>query len=187
MSMRGGWLSKLGQTVVRQVHSVNFDERPVGAAVELLVIHYICLPLEQYVGDGVERLFTNQLRPDDPNADLASVSTLRVSAHFFIRRHGQVMQFVSCDQRAWHAGVSMFKGRERCNDFSIGIELEGSSLRPFTNAQYRRLALLVAALRAHYPLRFATGHEHIAPGRKQDPGPYFDWERFAQQCGLPHS
>jgi N-acetyl-anhydromuramoyl-L-alanine amidase len=170
--------------VVTQRHSPNFDERPGGTAIDLLVIHYICLPLEQYHGDGVERLFMNQLRADELNADLASVSTLKVSAHFFIRRRGEVMQFVSCDKRAWHAGVSSFKGRERCNDFSIGIELEGSGLRPFSQVQYRRLALLVNTLRTVYPLQFATGHEHIAPGRKQDPGPFFDWARFQNDCQL---
>jgi N-acetyl-anhydromuramoyl-L-alanine amidase len=185
MSMRDGWVGQLGSAPVRQIQSPNFDERPVASAIDLLVIHYICLPLERYVGDGVERLFTNRLTSDDPDPDLASLSSLKVSAHFFIRRHAQVIQFVGCDQRAWHAGVSLFKGRERCNDFSIGIELEGSSLRPFTDAQYRRLSQLVMVLRQYYPLRYATGHEHIAPGRKQDPGPYFDWSRFQSQCGLP--
>ncbi len=183
--MHNGWVGQLGETPVRHVQSPNFDERPVGANVELLVIHYICLPLNCYVGDGVERLFTNKLTSNDSDPDLASLSSLKVSAHFFIRRRGEVIQFVSCEQRAWHAGVSLFKGRERCNDFSIGIELEGSSLRPFTDAQYRRLGKLVALLRQHYPLQYATGHEHIAPGRKQDPGPYFDWLRFQSQCGLP--
>ncbi len=180
-----GRVYQLGSSVVQQRQSPNFDERPVGAAIELLVIHYICLPLNTYRGNGVERLFLNQLRQDEPNADLASVAAMKVSAHFFIRRHGQVMQFVSCDQRAWHAGVSQFKGRERCNDFSIGVELEGSGTRPFTDTQYQRLGSLVAVLKKHYPLRYATGHEHIAPGRKQDPGPFFDWARFGLGTALP--
>jgi AmpD protein len=168
----GGWLS-----AARRVPSPNADERPAGVAVDLLVIHHISLPPGRFSGDAVERLFTNRLaRERDPA--LASLAALRVSAHLFVRRRGELLQFVDCDRRAWHAGVSQFEGRERCNDFSIGIELEGDGTHPFTAAQYRVLARVTGWLRARYPLRAVAGHSDVAPGRKVDPGPCFDWDRY---------
>lgn len=173
---RRGWLEG-----ARQVPSPNFDQRAPGEAVVLLVIHHISMPPGRFSGDAVERLFTNRL---DPRADpaFAQVAMLRVSAHFLIRRRGELLQFVGCDARAWHAGESSFMGRARCNDFSIGVELEGSGERAFTQAQYRRLAQLAVLLRQRYPLRWVAGHSDIAPGRKFDPGPSFDWARFEQSA-----
>ena len=164
-----GWLDG-----ARRVPSPNFDARPVGVVVDTVVVHHISLPPEHFVGDAVERLFTNRL---DPQAHpyFERLRDVHVSAHFLLRRRGELLQFVSCVQRAWHAGASRLLERERCNDFSIGIELEGSSARPFTATQYRRLAPLIAAMRTAYPLRFIAGHSDIAPGRKDDPGPLFDW------------
>ncbi len=140
-------------------------------------MHHISLPPNRLSGDAIERLFTNRL---DPRAHpfFASIAGLRVSAHFLIRRRGELLQFVGCDSRAWHAGASAFHGRSGCNDFSIGVELEGSGEVRFTQAQYRRLAQLAALLARRYPLRWVAGHSDVAPGRKQDPGPFFDWERF---------
>ena len=157
--------------------SPNHDERPPGQGVDLLVVHYISLPPGRFSGDAVERLFTNRL---DPAADpaFAPLAGLRVSSHLFLCRRGGLIQFVDCRQRAWHAGVSAFQGRERCNDFSIGIELEGDGSHPFTEAQYRRLARVTATLCARFPLRHVAGHSDIAPGRKFDPGPCFDWARY---------
>ncbi|HEX5338980.1 MAG TPA: 1,6-anhydro-N-acetylmuramyl-L-alanine amidase AmpD [Gallionella sp.] len=156
--------------------SPNCDERPEGA-IELLVIHSISLPPNEFGGDGVQRLFTNTL---DANAHpyYQAIAGLRVSAHFFIRRDGTIVQFVPCLQRAWHAGVSSWQGRTRCNDFSVGVELEGSDFVPFTDAQYEALLALTHALRAAYPLRGIAGHSDIAPQRKTDPGPHFDWLRY---------
>ncbi len=173
-AQRQGWLAG-----ARRVPSPNFDLRPPGEVVELLVIHHISMPPGRFSGDAVERLFTNRL---DARADpaFAPIAALRVSAHFLIRRRGELLQFVGCDARAWHAGESSFMGRARCNDFSIGVELEGSGERTFTQAQYRRLAQLVALLRQRYPLRWVAGHSDIAPGRKFDPGPLFDWARLEQ-------
>ncbi len=157
--------------------SPNFDVRPDGMAVELLVIHNISLPPGQFGGPYIADLFGNRLDCDaHPYFD--QLRALRVSAHFLIRRDGTVMQFVSANDRAWHAGLSSFCGRERCNDFSIGIELEGSDFEAFEAAQYEALADLTRALQERYPLNHVTGHEHIAPGRKTDPGPFFDWTRF---------
>ena len=129
-------------------------------------------------GDAVERLFTNTL-DHATHPWFERLRGVRVSAHLLVRRHGGVVQFVSCDQRAWHAGQSQLLGRERCNDFSIGIELEGSSLRPFTASQYRRLEGLLGALARRYPLTLIAGHSDVAPGRKEDPGPLFDWQALA--------
>ncbi len=161
----------------RHIPSPNRDERPEGCAVELLVIHAISLPPGEYGGDGVIELFTNRL---DPSAHpyYAAIKDLRVSAHFLIRRDGEVIQFVPCGQRAWHAGASQWRGRSRCNDFSIGVELEGSDSESFTDAQYAALAGLTRALRESYPIRDIAGHSDIAPGRKTDPGPHFDWARY---------
>lgn len=159
------------------IASPNHDARPAGEAVCLVVVHAISLPPDQFGGDGIERLFTNRL---DPAAHpyYQQIHEFRVSAHFLIRRDGHLVQFVPCDRRAWHAGVSVWSGRERCNDFSIGIELEGSDTKPFETAQYERLAALIDALKSRYPLREVLGHADIAPGRKTDPGPYFDWPRL---------
>jgi len=167
-----GWLED-----AREVRSPHHDERPEGQAIELLVLHYISLPPGRFSGDAIERLFTGTL---DPSAHpfFAQLAGLRVSAHFLIRRRGELLQFVGTGRRAWHAGISRFAGRERCNDFSIGIELEGDGEHPFTAAQYRRLASVTALLAARHPLRWLAGHSDIAPGRKQDPGPFFDWSRF---------
>jgi len=158
--------------------SPNQDERPEGTVVDLLVIHFISLPPGRFGGDEIHRLFTNTL---DEGADpgLAGLSSLRVSSHFLIRRDGELIQYVPCARRAWHAGQSSWRGRSRCNDFSIGIELEGCETLPFEEAQYRSLALLIPLLKSHYPIVDVVGHEHIAPGRKIDPGPSFDWQRVS--------
>jgi len=161
----------------RRIDSPNCDTRPLETDITLLVVHNISLPPGQFGGLGVEQLFTNRL---DPGAHpyYATIDTLRVSSHFFIRRDGELIQFVPCAKRAWHAGASSWCGRERCNDFSVGVELEGSDDQPFTDAQYARLNELIRALRVAYPALVAiAGHSDIAPGRKTDPGPYFDWKR----------
>lgn len=165
-----------------QIASPNYDARPAYTAITLVVIHGISVPPGRFGGDGVTRLFTNTL---DPAADPAypAIADLRVSSHFFIRRNGALIQFVPCNERAWHAGVSSWRGRERCNDFSIGIELEGADLVPYASAQYAELARLLIALKARYPLDAAVGHSDIAPGRKTDPGPAFDWDRIARITG----
>ena len=170
-----GWLRR-----ARRIESPNQDERPQGMPVDLLVIHYISLPPGVFSGDAIERLFTNRLAGHE-DSRLASLSTLRVSAHFLIRRTGELTQFVGTDRRAWHAGESSLGGRSRCNDFSIGVELEGDGEHPFTQRQYRRLAALIKALRKRYPLALIAGHSDIAPGRKQDPGPWFDWHWLMTQ------
>ena len=158
--------------------SPNVDARPPGCQPELLVIHSISLPGGQFFAPGgpdyVSDLFLNQLITD-AHPDFISVVGVRVSSHFLIRRDGQLIQFVACVARAWHAGLSSFMGRQRCNDFSIGVELEGCDQRPFEVAQYETLASLTDALSQRYPLRHITGHQHIAPIRKTDPGPCFDW------------
>lgn len=161
----------------RLIASPNCDDRPAGCAVDLLVIHHISLPPGEFGGAGIVQLFTNAL---DPGAHpfFATLAGTRVSAHFLIRRDGGLLQFVPCARRAWHAGESSWKGRSRCNDFSIGIELEGTGEQPYTAPQYRRLAALTRALRARYPIRDIVGHSDIAPGRKTDPGPSFDWARY---------
>ncbi|MES2742507.1 MAG: 1,6-anhydro-N-acetylmuramyl-L-alanine amidase AmpD [Pseudomonadota bacterium] len=153
------------------------DQRPAGLAIDLLVIHNISLPAGRFGGPHVADLFTGRL---DVRADpcFAGLRGLRVSSHFLIRRDGRLLQFVPTDWRAWHAGLSAFEGRERCNDFSIGIELEGCDALPFEAAQYAALARLTAALRTRHDLTAVRGHEHIAPGRKSDPGPCFDWGRY---------
>ncbi|HSB48452.1 MAG TPA: 1,6-anhydro-N-acetylmuramyl-L-alanine amidase AmpD [Burkholderiales bacterium] len=159
------------------VSSPNCDARPAGCAIDLLVIHHISLPPGEFGGPGIVALFTNLL---DPAAHpyYATVAGMRVSAHFLIRRDGRLVQFVPCGLRAWHAGESSWKGRAQCNDYSVGVELEGTGEAPFTAAQYRQLARLTHALKARYPIRDIVGHSDIAPGRKTDPGPYFDWTRF---------
>lgn len=165
--------------------SPNVGPRPAGAAVSLVVLHCISLPPAHYAGDGVQRLFQNRL-DCDAHPYYQGLRGLEVSAHFFIRRSGRVLQFVSCEQRAWHAGRSVWRGRENCNDFSIGIELEGTEGDVFEPAQYTALMRLLPALaRRCTALREVVGHEHVAPVRKTDPGPGFDWTRLAR--GLAHT
>ncbi len=164
-----GWVA-----AARCVPSPNSDERPAAEEIDLLVVHGISLPPGQFGGGAIEALFTNRLDCDE-HPYYAGLRGLRVSAHFLIRRDGELLQFVSCDRRAWHAGVSRFRGRERCNDFSIGVELEGTDEHPYEAAQYARLADLVRGLRRRYRLEHLVGHSDIAPGRKTDPGPAFDW------------
>jgi len=153
------------------------DARPAGTAISLLVIHNISLPAGRFGGPHVSDLFTGRL---DYNADpaFASLRGLRVSSHFLIRRDGRVIQYVSGNLRAWHAGQSSFAGRDKCNDFSLGVELEGTDASGFEAAQYAALAALTVALQDRYPLTDVQGHEHIAPGRKTDPGPLFRWEKY---------
>ena len=160
--------------------SPNFGPRPPQAHIDLLVVHSISLPPGVYGGPEVGLLFCNQL-DWDAHPYFQTIRGLQVSAHFFIRRDGSLWQFVSCDDRAWHAGASSYRGRDNCNDDSIGVELEGLEGDTFTPAQYECLAQLVAALAQHYPLADVAGHEHIAPGRKMDPGPGFQWNLL-----LPH-
>lgn len=165
---------------IRQVQSPNFDMRPEGSAPELLIIHGISLPPGEYGGTWIEQLFTNQL---DWNAHpyFKQIEGMRVSSHLLVRRDGQVVQFVPFHARAWHAGVSSFQGRERCNDFSIGIELEGTDDTAYKAAQYRELARVIVALCRAYPrlsMQRLVGHSDVAPGRKTDPGDCFDWPRL---------
>jgi len=170
-------------TGAEHLPSPNFDARAEGTKIALLVIHNISLPPSQFGGPYIADLFLNKLDYDaDPYFD--QLRPLRVSAHFLIRRDGAVMQFVSAHDRAWHAGVSSFCGQERCNDFSIGIELEGTDFTAFADAQYNALAALTVALKAAYPLMHVTGHEDIAPGRKTDPGPFFDWAEYQARYRL---
>jgi len=166
-----GWLP-----TARQVLSPNCDERPVGETVRLVVIHAISLPPDEFGGPGIIQLFTNCLDPE-AHPYFQEIQGLRVSAHFLVRRDGELIQFVPCSRRAWHAGASNWMGRENCNDFSIGIELEGCDQLPFENAQYLTLNRLLADLRRGYYLEAVVGHSDIAPGRKTDPGPCFDWSR----------
>lgn len=153
--------------------SPNFGERPSGE-VSLIVVHNISLPPDEFGGDWVEHFFLNRLDPD-AHPYFASIAELQVSAHFYVRRDGRTIQFVGCDRRAWHAGRSCWAGRDNCNDYSIGIELEGSDARPFTAEQYAALWALLDALRERYPIAAMVGHSDVAPGRKTDPGPFFDW------------
>lgn len=179
---RHGWLQ--AATGVKLAASPNFDARPPQQDAYLLVLHNISLPPGQFGGPEVIDFFQNKL-DFDSHPWLDRLRDMRVSAHFFIRRDGSIVQFVSTYDRAWHAGVSCFEGRERCNDFSIGIELEGTDTLPYADAQYLALQRLLPALKLRHPLRAARGHEHIAPGRKTDPGPAFDWKRFSKENGIP--
>jgi AmpD protein len=178
---RHGWLIETHG--VSLAPSPNRDARPHNTAVSLLVIHNISLPPGEFGGPHVEGLFLNTLEYA-AHPWLEGLRDLRVSAHFFVRRDGGIVQFVSADKRAWHAGVSSFHGRQRCNDFSIGIEVEGTDVLPYTAEQYTTLARLTPALRTRYPLAAVRGHEHIAPGRKTDPGPALDWGKFGRLCGF---
>ena len=176
---RQGWWSGANRR-----RSPNCGPRPAGIAVELVVLHSISLPPGVYGGDAIERLFNNQLGGNE-HPYFAQISGLQVSAHFLLRRDGQALQFVSCDQRAWHAGESHWRGRDNCNDWSIGIELEGLEGEAFEPAQYSELAALLRAIARRYPVQALAGHEHVAPGRKQDPGAGFDWRLLAAQPGMP--
>mgnify|MGYP001819814595 FL=1 len=170
-----GWLS-----AARRVPTENFEMRPLGCVPELLVIHNISLPPGQFGGDCIERFFANCL-DWDAHPFFDEIRGLRVSSHLLIQRDGQLLQFVSFKDRAWHAGLSEFQGRDNCNDFSIGIELEGTDLLPYTDAQYAALTSATSALLYCYPdmrRECIVGHSDIAPGRKTDPGPAFDWQRF---------
>ena len=185
--MRGaGTLARSGwHGAARVVMSPNRDARPHGAAAELLVIHNISLPPGKFGGREIEHLFTNTLDPD-LHPFCAELRGIRVSAHFLVRRDGALVQFVSCAERAWHAGKSVWRGRQNCNDFSIGIEVEGTDATPFTQRQYARLTYLVRLLRVAYPsISGIAGHSEIAPGRKTDPGPCFDWPRVMREARLP--
>jgi len=167
----------------RQVLSPHFDERPAGVLPELIVVHGISLPPGEFGGPWIDRLFTGTL-PPDAHPEFREPAGLRVSAHALIRRDGEIVQYVPFGQRAWHAGRSAYQGRSGCNDFSIGIELEGTDDTPYADAQYPVLSVLVSALLATYPSLSAehiVGHSDIAPGRKTDPGPAFDWPRLRAQ------
>ena len=176
----GGWLRR-----AIRLDSPNFGPRPEQACIDLVVVHSISLPPGQYGGNAVQALFTNHL---DWNAHpyYQQICGLEVSSHFYIRRDGELWQFVSCDDRAWHAGRSHYRGRDNCNDDSIGIELEGLEGETFEPAQYTALAALCQALARRYPIAHVAGHEHVAPGRKQDPGPGFDWPRLQTLLDFPH-
>lgn len=175
----------------KQMLSPNHNDRPEGQSVDLLIIHNITLPPGQFGGPYIADMFMNRLDCDlHPFFD--QLRDLHVSSHFFIRRTGELVQFVPTEKRAWHAGVSNFKGREGCNDFSIGIEVEGTDFVPFEPAQYDTLVALTKALKIRYPqMQTVTGHEHVAPVRKTDPGPFFDWIGYQrrleeQQVALEH-
>ncbi len=170
----------------RYIESPNCDERPAGTAINLLVIHNISLPPAEFGGPGIIELFTNCL---DPAAHpyYQGVAHQRVSAHFLVRRDGGIIQFVGCAKRAWHAGESVWRGRSRCNDFSLGIEVEGSDDDVFTSAQYAALSELTLAIIARYPIEDVVGHGDVAPGRKTDPGPCFDWVRYRASFSLAAS
>lgn len=174
---RNGWYS-----AAQAVRSPNFGPRPAGVAIDLLVLHSISLPPGEYGGPQIEQLFTNTL-DFDAHPYFQTIRGLQVSAHFVVRREGSLLQFVSCDDRAWHAGASSWNGRSQCNDNSIGIELEGLEGTAFAPEQYPALARLVQAIAQHYPIAQIVGHEHIAPGRKHDPGAGFDWHRLQQLIG----
>ncbi|MEO8152203.1 MAG: 1,6-anhydro-N-acetylmuramyl-L-alanine amidase AmpD [Rhizobacter sp.] len=174
-----GWLSE-----ARTCPSPNFGPRPEGTEISLALIHSVSLPPGEYGGDAIERLFTNRL-DWDAHPYYRKIRGLEVSSHFVVRRDGELLQFVSCDQRAWHAGQSSWQGRGNCNDYSIGIELEGLEGERFEAAQYEMLVSLLLSLAQRYPLQSVVGHEHVAPGRKLDPGPGFDWPRLISMLGWP--
>ncbi len=176
-----GWCQQATRLV-----SPNQNDRPDNQEIDLLVIHNISLPPGQFGGHCIADLFLNRL-DCDAHPFFDQLRSLKVSSHFFIRRDGSLFQFVSANQRAWHAGVSSFKGREGCNDFSIGVELEGTDVVPFEPAQYDTLVSLTEALCRHYPLQTITGHQHIAPVRKTDPGPFFDWHHYKKMLGTAMS
>ena len=176
LTIENGWLAG-----VRQVRSPNHDARPAGSRVDTLVVHGITLPPGCFGRGQVDALFTNAL---DPSAHpyYAAIAHLKVSAHALIERTGRITQYVSFEARAWHAGRSCFDGREAVNDFGIGIELEGTDDQPFDDRQYTALSELTRALKDTYPITGIAGHADIAPGRKTDPGPCFDWTRYRKSC-----
>lgn len=176
-----GWWSS-----AQRLDSPNFGERPSQSQIDLLVIHSISLPPGVYGGPEIEALFTNQL-DWDAHPYFAQIRDMQVSSHFVIRRDGFLMQFVSCEKRAWHAGVSHYRGRDNCNDDSIGIELEGLEGELFASAQYDTLSVLCTELVNHYPIAHIAGHEDIAPGRKLDPGAGFDWQLLQEKLILSNS
>jgi N-acetyl-anhydromuramoyl-L-alanine amidase len=176
---RAGWYG-----YARRLDSPNFGARPDGAAIDLIVVHSISLPPGEYGGEQVQQLFTNTL-DWEAHAYFKSIEGLQVSAHFYIRRDGQLWQFVSCDDRAWHAGTSSYRGRDNCNDDSVGIELEGIEGGAFEPVQYEALSGLCAAIAQQYPVRHIAGHEHIASGRKRDPGDGFDWAFLQRSLAWP--
>jgi AmpD protein len=174
-----------GRLKIRFIPSPNFDERPLGCDISLLVIHNISLPPDEFKGDGVIEFFTNSL-DFEAHPYYSQLRGLKVSAHFFIRRDGEIIQFVPCEKRAWHAGESCWQGRNRCNDYSVGIELEGADTVPFTDAQYAELVTLTRTLQRVYPISDIAGHSDIAPERKTDPGPCFDWDRYRAALDVAH-
>lgn len=176
---RQGWLKPHGK--VQRLPSPNFDKRPKGVEPTLLVLHNISLPPGQFSGNAICDFFQNKLDCDS-HPWFENIRWVKVSAHFLIRRDGDVVQFVSTLHRAWHAGVSRFNQRDNCNDFSIGIELEGTDTQPFTDEQYHALKRLTTVLQARHTLTAVRGHEHIAPGRKTDPGPHFNWRRYGREA-----
>lgn len=173
-----GWLQ-----LARALPSPNFGPRPASAVVDLVVLHSISLPPGVYGGQQVQELFTNQLDWSQ-HPYFQQIKGLQVSSHFYIQRTGSIWQFVSCNDRAWHAGASHYRGRDNCNDDSIGIELEGLEGDCFETAQYAALLTVCQALIRHYPIAHIAGHEHIAPGRKMDPGPGLDWTLLQKNLGL---
>ncbi|MGC6358431.1 1,6-anhydro-N-acetylmuramyl-L-alanine amidase AmpD [Bisgaard Taxon 45] len=176
-AIQQGWL-----TDAKRLPSPHYDKRPNRQDISLLIIHYISLPPEEFGGHYIDDFFQGKLNPAQ-HPYFEEIATLRVSAHCLINRQGEITQYVNFDDRAWHAGVSQFEGREKCNDFSIGIELEGSNQQPFTDAQYHALVKLTKTVMASYPqitLQRIVGHCDVAPGRKIDPGQYFDWQAYRQ-------
>ena len=174
-----GWLRR-----ARRCESPNFGLRPPGIGIDLVVIHSIGLPPGEYGTDAIERLFTNRL-DCDAHPYYEQLRGLEVSAHFVVRRDGELLQFVSCDRRAWHAGTSQWRGRPDCNDFSIGVELEGLEGTSFAPAQYLALGRLMQDIAEAHGAVSVAGHEHVAPGRKHDPGSEFDWPLLIALLGWP--
>lgn len=177
MRLKNGWI-----TDVEHIPSPHCDDRPEGEEISLLVVHNISLPPGKFGGDYISQLFTGTLSPDD-DPYFEGICQLRVAAHCLIRRDGKIIQYVPFNKRAWHAGISCYKGRTSCNDFSIGIELEGTDTLPFTDEQYQSLVEISALLMKQYGItpQCVTGHSDIAPGRKTDPGPQFIWSRYYQE------
>ncbi len=177
MKIIEGWVAG-----VQQLPSPNYNARPTGE-ISLLVIHNISLPMGEFGNNNVEALFRNCLDCRS-HPTFSSLENAELSSHFYIKRDGALIQFVSCEDRAWHAGVSVYEERGDCNDFSLGIELQGTDDQPFTANQYESLIRLTSALLTHYPLitpQRIVGHEHIAPNRKTDPGPFFEWNRYLKE------
>lgn len=166
--------------------SPNYCARKPDERIHLIVLHNISLAPFTYGSDAIAQLFTNTLHPDE-HPFFAQLRDVHVSSHFLVRRDGEIIQFVSCDDMAYHAGVSQFQGREKCNEFSIGIELEGCDFEPFEDAQYQALNQLIAAICQAYPIDAITGHQDIAPTRKTDPGHFFEWQRLHKQDLLVHN